>query len=202
MGKFIDLTGQKFGRLTVLYRGEKVKSGQSVKWYCKCDCGNYCWVDSGSLKSGNTKSCGCYKLEIVTNNGRKKLGKRKKFNLFLQKDDYVIGYDDKGNSFYIDKEDLGKVQKYCWYKNNSGYWTTSYTSKEGQKHLSLHKFLTNTDKEQIIDHHDRNKDNNRKYNLVFADSKLNARNSSLAKNNTSGIIGVSFHKKEKNGKPL
>ena len=38
MGKFIDLTGQKFGRLLVLERAEN-KYGRTA-WKCKCDCGN------------------------------------------------------------------------------------------------------------------------------------------------------------------
>lgn len=57
MGKIKDLTGQKFGRLTVIeYVGNK-------KWKCKCDCGNIVEVKSKSLCSGNTKSCGCYRKE-------------------------------------------------------------------------------------------------------------------------------------------
>ena len=117
MGKFIDLTGQKFGKLTALYRGEKAERGRSVKWYCLCDCGNYCWIGSNALRTGNSKSCGCLKKETSSKSGRKNKGRRKRFNSFEFMDDCVIGYDNKGNSFYIDTEDLDKVQKYCWYKN-------------------------------------------------------------------------------------
>ena len=77
MGKFVDLTGQKFGRLTALYRGEKVKDGNHVKWYCVCECGNYCWVGSNELKSGNTKSCGCLKKEASSISWKKNRGRRK-----------------------------------------------------------------------------------------------------------------------------
>ena len=140
MGKFIDLTGQKFGKLTALYRGEKAERGRSVKWYCLCDCGNYCWIGSNALRTGNSKSCGCLKKETSSKSGRKNKGRRKRFNSFEFMDDCVIGYDNKGNSFYIDTEDLDKVQKYCWYKSKDGYWMSSYTDDEGQhKHLKLHK---------------------------------------------------------------
>jgi len=54
----IDLTGQKFGRLMVVSESGKSKSG-NYTWLCKCDCGNMKIVDSGKLRSGNTKSCGC-----------------------------------------------------------------------------------------------------------------------------------------------
>ena len=55
--KLQDLTGQKFNRLTV------VKYLSKSKWLCKCDCGNETIVLTGHLKSGHTKSCGCYRKE-------------------------------------------------------------------------------------------------------------------------------------------
>lgn len=54
-----NLVGQRFGRLVVLREGPKTKSGR-VRWHCICDCGNELDVYGPSLKSGNTKSCGCY----------------------------------------------------------------------------------------------------------------------------------------------
>ena len=56
--RVIDLTGQKFGRLTVLERAENNKWGQP-QWLCKCDCGNEVVVKGSNLKSGHTTSCGC-----------------------------------------------------------------------------------------------------------------------------------------------
>lgn len=63
MGKFVDLTGQKFGRLTVVERAEN--KGKRTAWLCKCDCGNYLKVKGSSLKNGYTKSCGCLKKEMI-----------------------------------------------------------------------------------------------------------------------------------------
>lgn len=62
MGKFIDLTGQKFGKLLVLERAENriQPSGQKkTQWLCKCECGKNIVVAMTHLKSGHTKSCGC-----------------------------------------------------------------------------------------------------------------------------------------------
>ena len=71
MGKFIDLTGQKFGRLTVIKRVEN--KGKETCWLCKCDCGNEIIVQSNNLKSGNSKSCGClnkeHLLKSITKHG-------------------------------------------------------------------------------------------------------------------------------------
>ncbi len=57
MGRFQDLTGQKFYKWTVLERGENSKH-RATRWECRCDCGNYGIVCSSDLKIGNHKSCG------------------------------------------------------------------------------------------------------------------------------------------------
>lgn len=62
MGKFIDLTGQKFGRLTVISRAENSKHGK-VRWNCKCDCENEVIRNADSLRKNNVHSCGCYRIE-------------------------------------------------------------------------------------------------------------------------------------------
>lgn len=66
MGIFIDLRGQRFGRLTVIERAANHKK-QTV-WACKCDCGNTQEVQGGHLRGGKIISCGCYQTE---NNRRK-----------------------------------------------------------------------------------------------------------------------------------
>lgn len=59
---FDDLTGNKYGRLTVIGLSPKV-SGRKSYWVCECTCGNKHVVRSDSLKSGNVQSCGCLKKE-------------------------------------------------------------------------------------------------------------------------------------------
>lgn len=62
MGSFIDLTGQKFNRLTVINRAESKRrpSGKLVTyWNCKCECGNITTVRQDMLKNGHIKSCDC-----------------------------------------------------------------------------------------------------------------------------------------------
>ena len=60
--RLIDLTGKKFGKLTVIERAEN--RGNETFWKCKCDCGNTKKINGSKLKNGHTKSCGCYKKEI------------------------------------------------------------------------------------------------------------------------------------------
>lgn len=57
MPRSADLTGQKFGRLTV------VRKTLDSHWLCQCDCGVEKEVRSTLLRSGKTKSCGCYRIE-------------------------------------------------------------------------------------------------------------------------------------------
>lgn len=54
----INLTNQKFGKLRVIKRADNT-SDNKVHWRCKCDCGRTTVVRSASLRSGDTKSCGC-----------------------------------------------------------------------------------------------------------------------------------------------
>ena len=65
MHNFIDLTGNRYGRLTVIRRGENTRFGQA-KWVCKCDCGNAKTVEGRMLRDGKTTSCGCYHKEVVS----------------------------------------------------------------------------------------------------------------------------------------
>lgn len=66
MKKSNDLTGQRFGRLTVIERSNNSNDGHA-RWLCRCDCGNIKVVASNDLKkkNGNTKSCGCLRLVKV-----------------------------------------------------------------------------------------------------------------------------------------
>lgn len=58
MSRIIDLRGQRFGKLVVLSFAEKDKWG-NWKFVCKCDCGKEKAVVSHSLRTNQTKSCGC-----------------------------------------------------------------------------------------------------------------------------------------------
>ena len=68
-----DLTGCKCGRLTVVEYSysKRYKKSTVVYWKCKCDCGNECIVAASKLRSGHTKSCGCYSRELASKNVQK-----------------------------------------------------------------------------------------------------------------------------------
>jgi len=56
--RVVELTGQRFGRLSVLHRAPRRPDGRA-RWVCRCVCGRESVVDTKSLRSGNTQSCGC-----------------------------------------------------------------------------------------------------------------------------------------------
>ena len=55
--KKVELTGQRYGKLTVLHRAENI-DGRTA-WVCRCDCGNETIVKTYHLRCGHTKTCGC-----------------------------------------------------------------------------------------------------------------------------------------------
>ena len=60
--KLVDLTGQRFGRLTVVERAGSAPAGRPL-WNCRCACGGAVVVVGANLKNGNTRSCGCLRAE-------------------------------------------------------------------------------------------------------------------------------------------
>lgn len=70
-----NIIGQKFGRLTVVEQKGSDKNRNMV-WLCKCDCGNFIETTTNKLRSGNTKSCGCLKKELLSERSKDLTGKR------------------------------------------------------------------------------------------------------------------------------
>ena len=105
MVKLEDLTGQKFGKLTVIERVIKEGKYKGTFWKCLCDCGNTIEVTTGRLKTGNTKSCGCITREKVRNIIGERFGK-----LTVKEFKYR---DDNGDGYYLCKCDCGneKIMK-------------------------------------------------------------------------------------------
>lgn len=70
-----DLTGQRFGRLLVLYRYCENTPGKNAQWVCQCDCGNVKVIRGGSLTKATkpTRSCGCQTYENASKANKKDL---------------------------------------------------------------------------------------------------------------------------------
>jgi hypothetical protein len=190
LAKFTDLTGLKFGKLTVIkktIKPENLKNKGSY-WLCQCDCKNnkLIIVGTGALKSGNTKSCGCIHSEKT-----KELNKitKKKYNTYDISGDYGVGYTSNGKVFYFDLEDYEKIKNYSWHIDNKGY---VINSKNENEKICFHRLVMNCLKDEIIDHINgyKTRNDNRKNNLRICNYLKNAWNRKIPSNNTSGCSGV------------
>ncbi len=70
-GNVKDMRGKRFGRLAVLGYASSRGSSQSAYWCCVCDCGQKATIRGQSLRSGETKSCGCLNQEMRHLSNRK-----------------------------------------------------------------------------------------------------------------------------------
>lgn len=106
--------------------------------------------------------------------------------------DYVTMYTSKGEPFYIDLDDFEKVRKYYWSKDSDGY----IVHTKGKSKIKLHRFVTNCPDNLIPDHiHGKqSRNDNRKSNLRLATISQNGMNRTIGVNNSSGVMGVDWHK--------
>lgn len=203
----VDMTGWKMwehgvpdSRLIVKKQTEdyvKPSGKHEIQWICECRCGlnkEFIVLDY-KIKSGHTKSCGCLNKEqaAITGQNNKKYNKTV-LNLEDEHGLYGIGYCSNTNrEFYFDMDDYDKIKEYCWRENKmkTGYCRPVAYDKDTGRAITMHQIILG----KYYDHSDRNPMNNRKYNLRPATAQENARNHSKSKNNTSGFIGVMWHKK-------
>lgn len=117
----INLTGKKFGRLTVLERAGSNKHGTAL-WKCACDCGNVKILSGLSLRSGKVQSCRCLQIDL--------LRERAKTEEFKEK------FRGKNNPSY----GIVRHSRGCWYSIPSGstIWIRSTYEKRVLDYLISH----------------------------------------------------------------
>ena len=112
MGKIIDETGNTYGYLTVLRRAPNNKDGRAM-WLCKCKCGNELIVLGKNLRSGNTKSCGCYQkeraIESNLNRGGDLTGQRFGKLIVLGENGFIVSASGKRKRLWECKCDCGNI---------------------------------------------------------------------------------------------
>lgn len=189
-----DLTGQKFGRLTVIKQIEDyvTPSGTHYSyWSCKCECGNNVNVIGSALTKSDkpTRSCGCIQKEVMNK-------KFKKYNRYKLFDDYGVGYLDDDTEFYFDLEDYYIIKDIKWKKDKDGYIVSNLYDKDIKKAvgIKMHRLVTGCPDNMFVDHiENERKNDNRKSNLRICTLQENNMHRKIAKNNTSGVTGVYWH---------
>ena len=124
------------------------------------------------------------------------MGRVRKYNQYDLSGGYGIGYTLKGEEFWFDLEDYDLIKDYCWYKNKDGYITS--TDSKTRKTVLFHRIVTDCPNGLTPDHiHGKEtRCDNRKSNLRIVTTQQNGMNSALSKNNTSGVTGVTWHKRD------
>ena len=177
MGKYLDLVGQVFGRLTALTQVIPPGGGRA-KWICLCECGKRTLVDTGHLRSGHTTSCGCLQQERLlaanTKHGMYASPVYKVWNGMIQRctNEHFNQYADYGGRGITVCPDWLIADNFlAWAKDK---W------KEG---LQLDR-----------------EDNDRGYspeNCRFVTRAVNSANQRKRKNNITGFTGVHFNLKSR-----
>ena len=136
---------------------------------------------ASDLKAGKIKSCGCLNKEKIIERNTK----RNKYDL---SGEYGIGWTSNTNKkFYFDLDDYDKIKDYCWQESHYGYVVN--------REFRLHRLIMGTpDIKYDVDHINHDLLDNRKSNLRVTTKSQNQMNNKLAKNNTSGVTGVSYCK--------
>lgn len=127
MGKRNDLTGKRFGKLTVIGFAGRANDGHAM-WRCKCDCGNYKNVRSNLLVCDMTQSCGCSRQDVGEKNGIDETGNRYGALTVIER---VANID--GKWAFLCKCDCGEfVEKQGCYLRNSIYPNCGCKRREAQ----------------------------------------------------------------------
>lgn len=206
-----DLTGKKFGRLTVIEQVEDRigKSGRHYPmWKCVCNCSSdkIVYIQGDSLKSGGTQSCGCLSREMARETMSKTKRKTNKYEFI---NDIGICYATNNNKkILFDTEDYDLIKQYTWMvnSNNNDYqWVASHNIPKDNnmrnftsKRLVMSRLIMLNGRDDCndlsihIDHINNNPCDNRKCNLRFATRSTNEMNKKLRSNNKSGFTGVTW----------
>ena len=107
-----DITGMRFGRLTVIrktnIKSKRASDNGAYLWECRCDCGNICYYSRYALITPHgVRSCGC-----LYEDSRYKINKNY-CTYDLDNYDFGIGYCANGTYFFFDKEDYEKIKELC-----------------------------------------------------------------------------------------
>ncbi len=110
--------------------------------------------------------------------------------------DFGIGYCAGSNTqFFFDLDDFDKIKNFIWSLRKSEYGNYVHARING-RWTYLHKFLTGTNSDQLIDHINRNNMDCRKCNLRICNDTQNSANHKMRVGSSSGIIGVAYSKRD------
>lgn len=172
---FQDLTGQRFGMLTVIRRATNQvgpAGHHQTRWLCQCDCGSEPKeILAVHLKSGKIRSCGCIRGELITQK------KRQPPRDIIDCGEYMY-FETKGHKVLFDSEDMDIATMCKWTLDSNGYCIgipDLSAGKIDRLHRRIMMKYQDIDS-WMIDHKNGNKDDNRKCNLRLVTHTQNMQN--------------------------
>lgn len=176
MGKFIDLTGNTYGRWSV--QSQATSRNKNSYWVCQCICGTVKEIAGNSLKNGDSSSCGCYLKEVNTIHGETKNATSSRlYRIWANM--WTRCTNPKTNDF---EQYGGKDITIC------STWENFINFKDWAIANNYSDLLT-------LDRIDVSGGYSSK-NCRWVTTTAQARNKSVHKNSSSGYTGVYFRKKE------
>jgi len=117
MAKIKDLSGMKFGKLTVIERGQDIYYGKDsqkrITWICKCDCGNIKQITGCSLRNNSTQSCGCIQTE------KSKIRRERQIEKYKDKHQYTV-FDKRLHNIWKGMKERCYTKTCAYYKYYGG----------------------------------------------------------------------------------
>lgn len=129
MGKFKDLTGMKFNRLTVIELAGRDVYGK-ILWLCACECGGETITHGRSLVSGHCKSCGCLNTEVKREKARYKGLTTDEYRIYTIWKSMIARCNNTQNNSYKDYGGRGISVCKEWADSRNGFPTFLKWSKE------------------------------------------------------------------------
>lgn len=168
MSKFKDITYQKFGRLTALYRLQNYHNKHNAYWLCVCKCGNFKEVSLNNLYRGNVRSCGCLHKETMislckthgkTNTRLYHIWQRMKSRCYYSKDNRYQYYGGRGIAVCDEwKDDFMAFYKWAIDNGYRDNLTIDRIDVDGNYEPSNCRWATNNEQAK-------NKTNNKYYTI-------------------------------------
>ena len=103
----------------------------------------------------------------------------------------------QGKFAIVDDDDFERLNCHKWHLSSQGYARRFDGGRKKQSCIYMHRVIINTPNNLLTDHINGNKLDNRKSNLRVCNNSQNVANRSLMRNNTSGLVGVSYTNKNK-----
>lgn len=186
----IDLTGRRFGRLSVIREQARSKGGQ-LTWACRCDCGGSSVVTGANLRSGHTTSCGCFMRQVAATVNAAPARPAQ-----LARDGSVALIPlTKGKFAVVDPDDAQSLSAFLWHATPHGYAARREPRRDGNrdKLIYMHRQIMRAQPGQEVDHRNHDGLDNRRFNLRLTTHQGNLCNRKGAqRNSTTGVLGVSL----------